>query len=122
MKTRALTTSEAVAKLMELGYENHRINKINDNEFTEPFGATYTNPYPERKKWYNPFTKQEEEIIDESKNIFYSLQISEYGNGKSYLYIYRFQGHCGMVVFDYSKANAATKKRFMEVMEKEVSK
>ena len=121
-KSRALTTSEAVTKLLELGFENHRVNRISDNEFTEPFGATYTNPHPVIDRWYNPFTKQEEDIVDDSANVFYSLAISEYADGKSYLYIHRFHGKSGKVIFDYSKADAATKKRFMEVMEKESKK
>jgi hypothetical protein len=119
MKTRALTTSEAVAKLLELGFENHRCNTISDNEFTEPFGASYTNPNPPKK--YNQFTK--EWYYDEYEGrISYCLSIDEYADGTSYLRIHRFEGHSGTRIFDYAKANAATKKRFIEVMEKEAKK
>lgn len=101
MKTRALTTSEAAVRLMDLGYANHFNNVIPDNELTEPFGKS-------------------------GDGIYFSLMINDYINGKTYLGIYKFkkdffEGRCIGAnvkrIVDYSKLNAAGKKHFMQVVE-----
>ena len=109
MKTKALTTSEANQKLIEMGFKtNGYSNRISDNEFTEPFGPTYTNPNPKIEKRYNIFKKEWEDVVDISDRVYYSLDIYEYGDGRSYLVIRRVVGHNGTTIFNYAKANAAT--------------
>lgn len=110
---RALTTSEAVHKLLGLGFENHRGRRISDNEFTEPFGHTFINPNP--PKVFNTFSQTWYYDTYEGC-VFYQLTCDEYENGKSYLKILRFKGRSGTPVFDYAKADAKTKKHFMEVI------
>lgn len=100
---RALTTSEAVARLMELGLSNHRIKRIGDNELTLPYGAT-------------------------TDDVFYAIDINESYDGRSYVGLYRFVkkywngkdlGASGSAIFVYSKANAKEKKLFMDIVERE---
>ena len=110
---RALTTSEAVKALFELGVENHRGKRIDDNEFTEPFGHTFTNPNPPKK--FNQFSnKWYYDTYDGC--VFYEVCCDEYLDGRSYLVLYRFEGHSGKQIFNYAKVDAKTKKRFMDVM------
>ena len=104
MKTRALTTSEANQKLMEMGFQRWGYtNRISDNDMTLPFGKT-------------------------TKDVYYGVHVGEYPDGKSYLNLYRFEekywqgrscGASGHSIFNYAKATAAEKKHFMELMEKE---
>lgn len=123
MSTRALTTSEANQRLIEMGFlPDGYSNRISDNEFTKPFGLTYTNPNPKTEKHYNIFKEEWEDLVDISDRIYYTLDIYEYGDGRSYLFIRQVVGNDGTTIFNYAKANAATKKRFMEVMEREANK
>ena len=113
---RALTTSEAVATLIGMGFKNREFHTIKDNEFTIPFGKTYINPNPKINKFYNIFTEEWVEEIDISDRVIYKVCASEHDDGKSYLYIFRFEGNSGHKVVDYAKLNAAQKKAFMEIM------
>ena len=113
---KALTTSEAVAKLIGMGLKNGGFHTISDNEFTLPFGKTYVNPNPKVNKVYNIFKKEWVEETDISDRVLYKIHASEHEDGKSYLHIFRFEGNSGYRVVDYAKLNAKQKKAFMEVM------
>ena len=93
---RALTTSEAAARLFELGLQNYNHRIIGDNEFTEPFG----------KSWGTDLN---------NRHVF-SVVADDYPNGQTYIGIYEWNNRNGHRIFSYAKADAKTKKRFMDVM------
>ena len=110
MKTRALTASEAVARLVEIGYVVG-MNSIKDNAFTLPFGETtfrYVNPRP---NMFNPSI-----LFWESTGVRYAVQVYEF-NGNSNIFLYRYEGNCGIAIANYNKMKAAQKKEFMAMLE-----
>ena len=117
MKTRALTASEATARLFEIGFGkdwNSR-NFIQDNDFTRPFGETnftYANP---RVNSFGP-----ELIMWDMVGVRYSVEIREDYKGNSNVLLYRFNGHNGECIANYNKMKAAEKKAFMEMLENAV--
>ena len=107
MRTRALTTSEVASKLMEMGLQNFRHTRIEDNEITLPFGESKSN------------------------DIYYTVEIWDAADGRTWVTIFRFVrnywegkdlGASGKPIFKYTNASASQKKLFMELMEKEFSK
>ena len=117
MKTRALTASEATAKLIEMGFgkEWNQHNFIADNEFTLPFGKTnftYANP---RVNSFGP-----EMIMWDMVGVRYSIGILEDSKGNSNISLYRWNGHNGTRIASYNKMNASEKKAFMEMLENAV--
>ena len=117
MKTRALTASEATAKLIEMGYgkEWNQTNYIADNEFTLPFGKTnftFANP---RVNFFGP-----DMIMWDSVGVRYSVGILEDSKGNSNIFVYRWNGSCGTCIASYNKMKAAEKKAFMEMLENAV--
>ena len=115
MKTRALTASEATAKLIEMGFRKGLDNSIQDNDYTRPFGETsftYANP---RVNSFGP-----EMIMWDMVGIRYSVEIFEDFKGNSNVLLYRFNGHNGTAIANYNKMKAAEKKAFMEMLENAV--
>ena len=111
MKTRALTASEAVARLVEIGYVVGS-NCIKDNAFTLPFGETtfrYVNPRP---NMFNPSI-----LAWDSTGVRYAVRVYEDCKGNSNIFLYRYEGDCGMPIADYNKMKAAEKKEFMAMLE-----
>lgn len=115
--TRALTASEATAKLFEMGFTNdwNKTNWIADNEFTLPFGKTnftYANP---RVNSFGP-----ELISWDTVGVRYSVEILEDSKGNSNIFIYRWNNGTDSCIASYNKMKAAEKKSFMEMLEKAV--
>ena len=105
MKTRALTASEATARLFEIGFSKDSRNCIQDNDFTRPFGETnftYANP---RVNCFGP-----ELIMWDMVGVRYSVEILEDYKGNSNVLLYRFNGHNGECIANYNKMKAAEKK------------
>lgn len=117
MKTRALTASEATAKLIELGFSKNWDSHdfIQDNDFTRPFGETtftYTNPVP---NCFGP------DILSwDMVGVRYEIKVCEDYKGNSNVRLYRFEGHNGKCIADYNKMKASEKKAFMEMLENAV--
>lgn len=111
MRTRALTASEANARLIELGF-SIGLNTIQDNEYTLPFGTTtytYANPSP------NPFGPCH--LYWESVGVKFSIGIEEDYKGNSNILLLMFNGCNGKAIANYNKMKAAEKKAFMEMAE-----
>ena len=117
MKTRALTASEATARLIEIGFgkewDSH--NFIQDNDYTRPYGETnftYANPIVNR---FGP-----EKLYWDMVGVRYSIIIREDYKGNSNVLLYRWEGSHGECIADYNKMKAAEKKAFMEMLENAV--
>ena len=111
MKTRALTASEAVARLLEIGYVVG-MNSIKDNDFTLPFGETtfqYVNPTPNS---FNPSI-----LFWESTGVRYAVRVYEDFKGNSNIFLCRYEGDCCIAIANYNKMKAAQKKEFMAMLE-----
>ena len=113
MKTRALTASEAVARLIELGYSlEGKGNCIKDNDYTLPLGETtfaYVNPEP---NMFNPSI-----LYWEMEGVYYRVCLHEDSRGNSNVTLLRFEGCNGICVANYNKMKAAQKKEFMAMLE-----
>ena len=113
MRTRALTASEAVARLIELGYDlEDKCNYIKDNDYTLPFGETtfeWVNPEP---NCFNPSL-----LYWEMEGVYYKVCLLEDRLGNSNVTLIRFEGRNGICVANYNKMKAAQKKEFMAMLE-----
>lgn len=99
MRTRALTASEATARLICLGYYQNAHTTIKDNEYTLTFGKS-------------------------ENGIYYSVQVWEDGRGNSNIILYRFvpskacsDTAIGVPIANYNKMKASEKKAFMQMLE-----
>lgn len=97
MRTRALTASEATARLISLGYSQNAHTTIKDNEYTLPFGKS-------------------------ENGVFYSVQVWEDNKGNSNVILYRYiPSKCGCSIgtpiANYNKMKAVEKKAFMQMLE-----
>lgn len=116
MRTRALTASEAVERLAEIGYKVgdglSSMNCIKDNAYTLPYGATtfqYVNPTPNT---FNPALLYWEQV-----GVRYSVWVYEDVNGNSNVYLFRWNGSNGCPIANYNKMKAAEKKAFIAMLE-----
>ena len=98
MRTRALTASEATARLISLGYFPNALTTIKDNECTLPFGKS-------------------------ENGVFYGVQVWEDNKGNSNIFLFRFIQNdvvgcsIGVPIANYNKMKAAEKKTFMQMLE-----
>lgn len=99
MRTRALTASEATARLISLGYYQNAHTTIKDNEYTLPFGKS-------------------------ENGVYYTIQVWEDGRGNSNIRLYRFapikacpDTAIGVPVANYNKMKASEKKAFIQMLE-----
>ena len=111
---KALTASEATAKLLTLGYSKdwNARNYIKDNDYTLPFGKTtftYVNPRP---NMFGP-----DILYWEAVGVRYNVEVYEDSKGRSNILLYRFEGDNGKAIANYNKMKAAEKKAFMEMLE-----
>ena len=97
MRTRALSASEATARLIGLGFYQNAQTTIKDNEYTLPYGKS-------------------------ENGGFYSVEVWEDGNGRSNIVLYKFipsKTGCsiGTPIANYNKMKASEKKVFMQMLE-----
>lgn len=99
MRTRALTASEAIARLISLGYKMNAHTTIKENEYTLRFGKA-------------------------ENGIYYTILMGEYGVGMSNIMLYRFvpkrsqpNTALGFPVISYHNMQESEKEEFLQMLE-----